>query len=220
MSLLVEQDQQQVKEYCRQFQGRRKPVQYNVRHSLFTTIIRSWHSAPGCARLALLKMSPTLFLWDLSSSLATNLLDMLVVGRQWKGAPRKFPMGPAPLYVPTRWHGDKRTCFQGHHGATCSVNVLHHWKPAALWMGLLNFPTTVGVKSGRIWMLGIRGNKRVNLKTEQTGDWSTPASLLGWNCALADGSLKTICAERARDVWQDFQHLRKHSKEYCLSGAV
>lgn len=220
MSLLVEQDQQQEREYGWQLQGRTKPAKYNVRHSVFTMIIRSWHSALGCARLALLKMLPALCLWELSSSLATDLTARLAVGMQWKGALRKFLTGPAPLCAPTRWRGDKRTCCQGHHGATCSVNVLYHWKSAALSMGLSNFVSTVGVKSGRIWTLGIRGNKRVNLKTEQTGDWSAPASLLGWNCALADGSLKTICAARARDVWQDFQHLRKHSKEYCLSGAV
>lgn len=104
--------------------------------------------------------------------------------------------------------------------STRSINVLFYWILAVVWTGLLNFVTTSRVKNDRIWVLGTERNKRVNLNTEQTGDWSAPASLLGWNCALADGSLKTICAERARDVWQDFQHLRKRSKEYCLSGVV
>lgn len=63
------------------------------------------------------------------------------------------------------------------------------------------------------WELG----RNQNVNSEQSGAF-IPASLSGWDRALADGSLKTICAERAGDGWQDFQHLHKPSEEHCLSG--
>jgi len=115
MCFVVKQNQQQEKEYCWQFQWRTKSVKYNVHHSLFSMLIRSWHSALWCAWLTLFKMLPKLFLWELSSSLVTNLIHMILVYTDWKWVLQKFLMGPAPLYVPTRWRRDKWICFQGHH---------------------------------------------------------------------------------------------------------
>lgn len=125
-------------------------------------------------------MLPILCLQELSSSLATNIIHILLthtcMGNErfqssWLS---QTSLGTADTET------NESACRDTLSGASlwfiktvpeqCSINALYHWKLAAVWAGLLNFAAPLRVKNGRIWVLGIGRNK--NLKSEQPGDRS------------------------------------------------
>lgn len=130
------------------------------------------------------------------------------------------------------WYWNKWIAFHFYHQAKCWCNgiaalihqnksrdassrdALNLWKLTVTRASLQILSLTSVVKDGAAWVLGVEGNRRVNLKAEQTGLW---LYLFGWHCALADGSLKTICVERAGDARQVFQHLRTQPFKGVLS---